>query len=106
MSIMESCEPAIELGSTLYAKIVTHSSTLVAAAPSAAPSYQVYSADGTTPIGAPGTATQFAATTGLYKAEIVCSSGNGFAAGSHYKVVFTYVIGGTTYTKVVSFAVA
>lgn len=80
------------LGDTLVDRVLTVDTAHTPTAPSAAPTYTVYGPSGQV---ATGTATQVGAVTGLYSVSLVVSTGNGYAAGQQYSVVFSYTVGGT-----------
>lgn len=96
----------VVLGEAANLPFITDPNTGVATAPTGTPQYSIYTADLTTTLIAATNATQLAALTGTYYIPESISSGSGFAAGSNYVALITYVISGTTYTKLCRFTAA
>lgn len=87
----------IELGGTLTVWVQTKNSSGVATAPdaAAAPTYAVYEGDQDTPL-LSGTMTgPINSETGLYKASLSVTSGNGFERGQTYLFRAEYTITST-----------
>lgn len=80
------------LGDTLVDRVLTVDTAHTPTAPAAAPTYTVYGPSGQVTT---GTATQVGAVTGLYSVSLSVTTGNGYAAGQAYQIVFAYSVGGT-----------
>lgn len=87
----------IELGGTLYVWTQTKNSSGVATAPdaSAAPTYAVYEGDQNTPLLTGTMSGPVNSETGLYKATLSVTSGNGFERGQTYLFRSEYTITST-----------
>lgn len=104
---MESYAGFIELSDTLIAPMTTHSSTLVAAAPDAAPTCNIYSADMASVLVSTLTLLgPITSQTGCYYISQAITSGLGFEAGKKYSAIVSYAISATNYKKIITFNVA
>jgi len=87
----------VELGATLRLALQCRNGSQVITAPAAAPAWSVYGTSDTPVITGTLGASDADSKTGFRTGNLVCSSGNGFAAGQRYTIRLSYEISSTAY---------
>lgn len=94
----------VKLGDTLYFFVRTKNASGTPTAPSAAPTYEIYSgaADSTM---TSGTGTMTLIATAKYRASHAISSANGYESGKAYTITVDYTVGGVARSEELEFFV-